>query len=1086
MLDDFFNYKSLEPIKEALKENKSLSIDEVSDSSAAFLCAAIQKTLKRPVIVITSERIQTRFCSDLSFFGENLIEFPAWDTLPTEATSPSLDTTGKRYSALKKLREKTSKTLPPILITTPAGLCQKTPSIEALELYSQKLIKGDVYSFEELGKTFLAMGYKKVAVVNDKGQFAVRKGLYDIFDIASAGPCRLEFFDEELESIRSFDPLSQKSIGPLEHLELCPASDHSLILEDTPSNVLDYFDSPPIVIFEDVVAIEDRAVFLKNHKAYVHSPLFSDFSEILDAIEKHPKLFLSKEPMEKLMPKKGPLELFGKTHTSSAIKSPFTSTKRTLFTESDLSLNTLSDVLQETLKVREDPLHLYIAHDNAQEKRTLEEKLASTINHEKLQVHFIEGYLSAGFSMRSSGKCLFSYPELSSHYKLRAKPQRTASHAPTVETFNPSPGDLVVHYHSGVGKYLGVEKKTNHAGEVSEFLAIEYSKNSKLFVPMTQAYLLSPYVGASESRPALDAIGSNRWQTAKIKSQKAIVGYAKKLIELYAARTLGKEYPYTEDSSLFKEFEKSFPYVETEDQLKAIEDVKKEMLSDKCMDLLICGDVGYGKTEVAMRAAFKAVCDGGCQAAVLVPTTVLALQHGETFQERMSGFGVRIEVLSRAKSPKESKLILERAFKGEVDILIGTHRLLSKDVVFKKLGLIVIDEEQRFGVRAKEKLKMAKKRTDCLTLSATPIPRTLHLAMSGAKEMSIIATPPQDRLPIQLVICEFSDEIIERAILRELSRSGQVYFIHNRVDSIFKRKEHLEKLIPDARIGIAHGQMDPERLDDVFHAFKKGDLDVLLATTLIENGIDIPNANTILVERADRHGLSDLYQIKGRVGRSSRSSYAYFLTQPDRPIREEAHKRLQALANAGSYGGGMKVAMRDLEIRGAGDIVGTEQSGQVATIGFHLYCRLLQRAVSALKGQSQGDWIDTKIEFPYKANLSEDYIPSAHLRLELYHRFAEVNHPDEVLSIFLEMEDRFGKAPKSAIWLFHMMRIKAYASKNHWIWIKLEEGRAFAHKQSAKGVKAYAFALEKSDNPEMLAQSVIEHLEKKDSSKTDA
>lgn len=1082
MIETFFNSPAFDESVALLEQGHSLFLGSLWETASAYLTAALKALLKRPIVVITKEKTDTRFSSDLFAFSNQLISLPAWDTLPTEALRPSLDSTGRRYEALKKLSEMLSAGLAPIVVTSAKSLCQKIPSPEALNLYSKTLKKGERISFEALGKLFLEIGYEKVPVVQDKGQFAVRKGLFDIFDIAQKAPYRLEFFDDEIESIRLFDPLSQKSIENIDSAALCPALDSDLVYEDAPARLIDYFDTPPILIFEDVVAIEDHAVFLANHKTLTLSNLFEPFSEALKHLDKCLKVFLSTDRIEKLMPKKGPLELFGMAFKIREPAPPFMRIEEALFLKETPSLDSLPAQLLEISSHRTEPMRLAIAYDNTGEERALKESLLQVQSDQGLKVDYVRGYVSQGFGLRSKGRCnelFIPYCALSKQYKLRTELQRQIAHSPAEETFSPVPGDLVVHYHSGVGKYLGIEKKTNHEGESVEFLALEFAKGSKLFVPMTQAYLLSPYVGASESRPSLDALGSNRWQSAKVKTQKAIVGYAKKLIELYAERTLGKEHPYSEDSAIFKEFEESFPYTETEDQLKAIRDVKADMLSPNCMDRLVCGDVGYGKTEVAMRAAFKAVCDGSAQVAVLVPTTVLALQHAETFKERMSGFPVRIDVLSRAKTPKEAKATLEKVKKGEIDILIGTHRLISKDVEFKKLALIVIDEEQRFGVRAKEKLKMAKKRTDCLTLTATPIPRTLHLSMSGAKEMSVIATPPQNRIPVQMVICEFNEDVIRDAILRELSREGQIYFIHNRVDSILKRKEHLEKIVPELRVGVAHGQMDPDRLDEVFHAFKEGELDLLLATTLIENGIDIPNANTIFVERADRHGLSDLYQIKGRVGRSSRASYAYFMTEENRTLREEAQKRLKALASAGSFGGGMKVALRDLEIRGAGDIIGTDQSGQVATIGFHLYCRLLKRAVNALKGSSSGDWIDTKLEFPFKANLSEEYIPSSALRLELYHRFAEVTEPADVDQIFYEMQDRYGKAPEPAIWLYHMMRIKAFASKNHWVWIKIEPLRAFAHKQSSKGIKAFAFPLNKTDDPKMLADALIEHLEKK-------
>jgi transcription-repair coupling factor (superfamily II helicase) len=503
------------------------------------------------------------------------------------------------------------------------------------------------------------------------------------------------------------------------------------------------------------------------------------------------------------------------------------------------------------------------------------------------------------------------------------------------------------------------------------------------------------------------------------------------------------------------------------------------MISDKPMDRLICGDVGYGKTEVAMRAAFKAAIDGGKQVVVLVPTTVLAMQHFETFSERMSGFPVQVGVISRFRSPKEVRETLEKTAKGEIDILIGTHRLLSQDVKWKDLGLIIIDEEQRFGVRAKEHLKKFKAGVDCLTLSATPIPRTLYMSLVHARDMSIINTPPQDRLPIKSIIAETDPELIQNALLRELSRGGQAFFIHNRVETIYGKANDLQKLVPAARVGVVHGQMDTDDIDILFHRFKQGEIDLLFATTIIENGIDIPNANTILIDRADTYGLADLYQLRGRVGRWNRAAYAYFLIPKTLRLSEPSRKRLNALVESGGYGGGMKIAMRDLEIRGAGDILGVQQSGQVSAIGFHLYCKLLKRAIDALKKQRPISFNETKMEFPFDARLPEDYINEFSLRMELYHRLGAAATFSEIDELLAEMKDRFGPPPPPVLWLYHLSRVRAFAAANHFTLLKFNTVSFQADQQKGKLIDKKTLLLAKKvQTPETLEAHVIEELKK--------
>jgi transcription-repair coupling factor (superfamily II helicase) len=578
----------------------------------------------------------------------------------------------------------------------------------------------------------------------------------------------------------------------------------------------------------------------------------------------------------------------------------------------------------------------------------------------------------------------------------------------------------------------------------------------------------------------LSQLGSKRWIKTRDSAQAQIVGYANDLLQLYAERVVKGGHRYPPDTDAMRRFESDFPYVETEDQILAIQAFKEDMISAKPMDRLICGDVGYGKTEVAMRAAFKAAADGGKQVAVLVPTTVLAMQHYDTFSQRMKGFPVEVGVVSRFRTPKESRETLEKVKKGTVDILIGTHRLLSQDVQFKDLGLVIIDEEQRFGVRAKEHLKKFKAGVDCITLSATPIPRTLYMSLVHARDMSVINTPPQDRLPIKTIIAETEAELIQNALMRELSRGGQSYYIHNRVETIFGRAEAIQKLVPAARIGVVHGQMDPDDVDAVFHRFKGGEIDLLFATTIIENGIDVPNANTILIDRADTYGLADLYQLRGRVGRWNRAAYAYFLIPKNVRLSEPSRKRLNALVEAGGYGGGMKIAMRDLEIRGAGDILGVQQSGQVSSIGFHLYCKLLKRAIDSLKQKKPISFNETKMEFPFDARLPDSYINEVSLRMEIYHRLGESSSFSEIDSILDELKDRFGPPPPPVVWLYRLARIRAFAAAHHFTLLKFDNLSFIAERQLGKKVERQTMLLPKKvQSPDALEAHVIGQLKER-------
>jgi len=821
-------------------------VEGLWDAPKALLASEAVK--KRSVLLITGGMREDRFYDNLSYFCPGVaVEFPAWETLPGEEIAPSPDIIGKRFEALHALIHKKG---PSILLCPLPSLLQKVIPKEALAPLLHRWKKGSRMPFSSLAQWLTELGYVRSAVVSDKGEFALRGGILDLFPVASSDPYRIEWFGDEIEGIRTFDPVGQKTIAKAEEVFLCPAKEMPLLQKAERLVPIGSYLEDPIIFWDDLLAIEDTYVSLKGMPA-AKSPFFYPFEELLKSWDHRQQIFCTDFPLTEQF------EMFNHTFRAKSFKHRFFKVEHCFHPEES-----------------PDP-HFHFLFLNATE--TEEEEVKKQLSSIQLpkNTRWERGYLTSGYCL--DNLVVIPNVEITQRARIRRQKWRSTYHTPAAELHELSPGDRVVHFHSGIGLYLGLEKHANHLGQETEFLSLEYADNSKLFVPLSQAYLVSRYVGSKEELPSLSQLGGKRWQAMRAHAQTQIVGYANELLQLYAERAVQGGFRYPPDSETMAQFERDFPYTETQDQALAIHALKEDMTSEKAMDRLICGDVGYGKTEVAMRAAFKAVIDGKKQVAVLVPTTVLAVQHFETFCQRMSGFPVHIGVVSRFHTPKEVRETLHKVSQGEIDILIGTHRLLSEDVRFKELGLIIIDEEQRFGVKAKEHLKKFKATVDCLTLSATPIPRTLYMSLVYARDMSVINTPPQDRLPVKTILAETDPELIQNALMRELSRGGQAFYIHNRVESIFGRAEMVQKLLPSAKIGVVNGQMDPDAVDQIFHRFKQGDLDILFATTIVENGIDIPNANTILIDRADTYGLADLYQLRGRVGRWNRAAYAYFL-----------------------------------------------------------------------------------------------------------------------------------------------------------------------------------------------------------------
>lgn len=1021
--------------------HKAPVLENLSSGAKAYLIASLAKKLETSIFYISAEA-SPLLLEDLKFFSKEPLELPVISDI-----DPNPDLKGLELKTLLSLKKDPLQVVSGSLINLVKRYVAKdTLQDEALTLQVNKTC-----NFSFLEQKLLSFGFKQTACVTEKGQFAKRGGIYDFFAFDANFPIRCEFDDDTIISLREFDPILQTSIKKIEKTSLL-----GCLKQEEEASIFSYLTKKPLVIFDGMEHIEEQWSYMQKLK---ETSLKLPPCHLLFFAETYlSSLFSHKDDAKNFLNLNLPLE---------AISSPFLDVNSFFITSSKPNFEELKFELPHFLKQNG---KAFITYSSPQEKSLLQK--------EPLGIELVPGFLSKGFFLPEHNILFLSYQDFSDKRHIRRSNFRLSSSAEpnTFEVFHP--GDIIVHAHQGIGKFLGCETKVNHLGQEAEYFKLEFSEKSILYVPIKEAHILTRYVGSSQEVPTFSQLGSTRWQKIRAQTQASIMGYAKQLLELAAKRQLDKGYSYPKDSSLQQDFENDFPFVATDDQIKAIDAIKHDMENGVPMDRLICGDVGYGKTEVAMRAAFKAVCDGKKQVAVLVPTTVLAMQHFENFKERMMNFPVRIGVLSRFLSQKEIKATLKGVLEGTIDILIGTHRLLSPDVVFKDLGLMIVDEEQRFGVKAKEKLKTLKTNVDCLTLSATPIPRTLYTSIVGLKQMSVISTPPYDRLPIRTILTVKEDELIKQALLRELSRKGQAYFIHNRVENLPLIHKKLKELIPEAKIAIAHGQMDPDEIDVVFHGFKEGTIDILIATTLVESGIDIPNANTILIDQAHHFGLSDLYQLRGRVGRWNKAASCFLLIPKNTLLDESSRKRLDVIVSTSGYGGGLKVAMRDLEIRGAGDLLGIDQSGQVSQIGFHLYCKLLKKTLSSMQKNVPIAPVETKIDAPLEAKIQESYIDSLDIRIEFYHRFGEAETLEETDVIFKELEDRFGKAPLETCWLYVLCRIKIYCQKHCILSLTLTKKTAIFEKRMKGQIEKKMVAINLDANPFSYEKQLINQIEK--------
>jgi transcription-repair coupling factor (superfamily II helicase) len=1021
-------------------KGRSVSVSGCSASSAAYLIAVLRAHLRRPAVVVTKgPREVEEAVEDLETFGgAGVFPFPAWETLPEERIEPHPDVLGDRFLLFERLARGLNAgegalpagAAPVIIVTSFRSLAQRVARPDAFMRETLKAVRGQHLPMEELRHRLEESGYRRVDMVEEKGEYCVRGGIVDCFPPGAEYPLRLEFSGEEIATIRTFHAQTQRAIAEVQQTSVTPFSELGL-LEHCRGDLGTLFDYLP----------SDTLIAL-------HEP--AEVRRLMDAWAPEDDHLLSREEMEVLLSGRQICSLsalpdsqgIGAAHASLDIDFGSMEPYRALSLARELGTEWEKRIFGHIADWVREGLRICIVCNNEGERQRLRELLDENEIRLPAGSGILTGRLSAGFMFREGRLALLTDAEIFARYKVRRIRRRFKGAAAVREFTELRPGDYVVHVSHGIGIYRGVKRLLKDGAE-RDFLCIEYQDKAKLYVPLEQAGLVERYIGIGASPPEPDRLGGTRWQSVKIAVQRAIFDYAAEILQLQAARQSTPGHAFPADTAWQREFEDAFVYEETPDQAAAIEEVRRDMERPHPMDRLICGDVGYGKTEVAMRAAFKAVM-GGTQVAVLVPTTILAQQHLQTFTERFADYPVRIEMLSRFRTEAEQGRVIEGLRQGTVDIVIGTHRLIQPDVAFKELGLVIIDEEQRFGVRHKEQLKRLRLVVDVLTMTATPIPRTLYMSLAGIRDMSTINTPPEDRLAIETVVREYDDRLIGEAIRREFSREGQVYFVHNRVETIERMREVVKGLVPEASVAVGHGQMADDELEEVMRRFVAGTIDVLVCTTIIESGLDIPNVNTIIIDRADRFGLADLYQLRGRVGRYKRRAYAYLLYPRGMPLPDDARRRLKALMQHTSLGSGFRIAMRDLEIRGAGNILGPEQHGHIAAVGFDLYCKLLRRSIDALKGKEEESIEAIEVNLPFAAELPASYIPADAQRIDIYKRLGEIRRSEEIEEIAAELRDRFGPLPGEAWLVLEICRLKIAAREKDIRSVSLREDKLVA------------------------------------------
>ena len=1018
-----------EQIKEKSKTNKGiLQVSGCMESQKSHLMYGLSGIAPYRLILAEDERRAREIYEDYRFYDRKVYSYPAKDLLFFQADIHGNLLIRQRMKVIKALLEEKELT-----VVTSIDGCMDF--LEPLEKIKEQLIhyeSDSTVDIEQLKNQLVALGYERVGQVEMPGQFSVRGGIVDIYCLTEENPWRIELWGDEIDSIRSFDPESQRSLEKLEEITIYPAVEH--IGDKDMVSFLDYFPEERTIIFLD----EPNRLTEKGgavEEEYRQSRMHREEKGSRNLPE---NWLCSFEQLQKELNKRNCISVCALEPKQAGWK---VREKFYLEVKSISAYNNSFELLVKDLhQYKKQGYRIALLSGS----RTRAERLAKDLQEEGLAAFYGQDYdreICPGEIMVVYGhaKKGFEYPLIKFAVmtesdifgqEQKKKKKKNYSGSRIQDFAELSIGDFVVHEKHGLGIYRGIEK-VEVDRIVKDYIKIEYRGGSNLYIPATQLDCLQKYSGADASKaPKLNKLGTQEWNKTKSKVRGAVKNIAKELVELYAVRQEKEGYVCGPDTVWQREFEEMFPYEETEDQLSAIEDAKRDMESTRIMDRLICGDVGYGKTEVALRAAFKEVQESR-QVAYLAPTTILAQQIYNTFVQRMKEFPVRVELLCRFRTPAQQKKAIEDLKKGQVDVIIGTHRILSKDVQFKNLGLLIVDEEQRFGVTHKEKIKQLKKDVDVLTLTATPIPRTLHMSLIGIRDMSVLEEPPMDRMPIQTYVMEYDEETVREAINRELRRGGQVYYVYNRVTDIADVALRIAKLVPDARVDFAHGQMSERELENVMYSFVNGDIDVLVSTTIIETGLDISNVNTMIIHDSDRYGLSQLYQLRGRIGRSNRTAYAFLMYRKNVMLKETAEKRLAAIREYTDLGSGFKIAMRDLELRGAGNLLGAQQHGHMNAVGYDLYCKMLNEAVKEAKGIHTMEDFETSVDLNVDAYIPDSYISNEFQKLDIYKRIAGIETQQDYDDMLEELLDRFGEPGKAVLNLLAIAKLKAIAHQGY-------------------------------------------------------
>ena len=1055
-----------EAVARLLRGDRQLLLHGLPRTLAAFLLASIQRSIERPLLVVAAdENGAEQWRDDLqAIVGEEIVRyFPAWDMDVYEGRSPSQEISALRIETAARLANRD----PTIIVAPAAALIAPLIPPHALELGTLSCVVGQAYRLDQICSHLFDIGYERVPMVDGIAQFSVRGGIVDIYPVGAEHPARLEFFGDELDSIRNFEVSTQRSLSTREKVSILPARE-VILGSDFIQEYLRTIDAAEKETGVELAQLRDQielGTSLEGIESYM-AVLYGRDNGLFEYLE-NPILYCDEvgdeldEQIEKAVaPSMRDYERHAERGTylppdqllrdsrwlgqriaeqarmlPAGLEMGSDDAVRFEAREPQQAQGELSILRQEISRLGGQGFEIHLLCETQGQSSRLEEIFSDSTD----LLTFGLGTLQRGFIYPQAEVALFNDHEIFSRQKQRYRYRRFKAAKP-ISTFQAlQVGDFVVHEDHGIGRYRGI-RRLEFSGRDHDCLEVTYQSEDKVFIPVEQLDRLRKYASSESEPPLLSRLGSNAWERLKERTKEEIFKMAGELIQLYAERKSLPGARFSPDTPMQRELEAAFPFQETPDQLRTVEEVKKDMEAPFPMDRLVCGDVGYGKTEVAVRAAFKAVADHK-QVAVLVPTTILAQQHFQTFSERMAKFPVRVDVMSRFRTPAEQKEVARLTKEGVVDILIGTHRILSKDITFRDLGLLVVDEEQRFGVRHKERIKQLKRLVEVVTLTATPIPRTLHMSLMGARDMSVINTPPQDRLPIHTEIFSFDEGRIVEAIGREVQRGGQVYFVHNRIQSIYRLSEYLQDLLPSIRFAVAHGQMPSRQLEKIMLDFLERKYDCLVSTMIIESGIDIPSVNTILVNRADMLGLGQLYQIRGRVGRSKERAYAYLLVPKGKRLTRKSRLRLRAIEEFSDLGSGFNIAMRDMEIRGAGNIVGAQQHGHITAVGFDLYCRLLDEAVRELKGEKVEQTVEPEMKITVTAYIPDDYVPDTDLKMEFYQRLAEARRIVDLLLIVEELEDRFGRLPYQMKSLMNLMEIKIMARQLGLAVVQLEKSR---------------------------------------------